>query len=177
MYLSKQNELPKPPGAPAGDAARWRLHFEYPLETQEQAEAHAAVCLARDLPVKRDEDGRPVRRRLTVAVLTLSDEERKEHSRLTASTACAWTDTFDKETGRRWALGRLMTGLKAGADNWLSKKDGKKLALAVRWTYSQRPRYKPLPEALGLLKRVVEETERGEVATVADIRKFLKQFE
>ena len=177
MYLSKQNELPKPPGAPAGDAAHWRLHFEYPLETEQEADRHAAVCNMRELRVKRDEDGRPVRRRLTVAVLTLSDDERNELSRLTASTACSWTDTFDKETGRRTALARLTTRLKAGTDDWPKKEDGKTLALAVRWAYNQRPRYKPLPEALGLLKRVVEQSERGEVATVADIRTFLKQFE
>lgn len=177
MYLANQNELPKPPGTAAGDGARWRLHFEYPLESEDEAERHAAVCRRRGLRVKSDEAGRPVQRRLTVAVLTLSDEERKELKRLTASTACSWTDTFDKETGRRTALERLRTRLTTGSNDWPNKNDGKTLARAVRWAYDQRPRYKPLPEALGLLRRVVEETEHGEAATVADIRTFLKQFE
>ena len=176
MYLEHQNGLPKPAGTPGADGARWRLHFEYPTESEEQAESHAAVCRTRQLRVKTDDNDRPVRRRLTIAVLSMSDDERKVLARFTGSTACSWTDTFDKETGRRTAMERLATRLKAGADERLSPEEHNTRARAIRCTYDQRPRYKPLREAPQLLNRVVDEAKAGESATVSEIRTFLKQF-
>ena len=176
MYLSNENRLPKPPGTPGEISTRWRLHFEYTLESEDDAGRHAATCLTRKLPVKTEGDGRPMRRRLTVAVLSLSDGKRKELARFSGSTACSWTDSFDKETGRREALVRLTTRLKAGGKSWPSKQAGDRLARGVRYAYEHRPRYKGLPEALQLLRRVVGETERGDTVTMDGIRTFLKQF-
>ena len=176
MYLSNDNRLPKPPGTPGGNTTRWRLHFEYALESEDDANQHAETCRTRKLPVKTDGDGRPVQRRLTVAVLNLSDDKRKELARFSASTACSWVDSFDKETGRREALVRLATRLKAGGKSWPTKQDGNTLARGLRYTYEHRPRYKGLPEALQLLRRVVGETEHGDTVTMEEIRTFLKQF-
>ena len=176
MYLSNENRLPKPPGTPGEVTTRWRLHFEYTLESEDDAGRHAATCLSRKLPVKTEDDGRPMGRRLTVAVLSLSDGKHKELARFSASTACSWSDRFDKETGRREALRRLTTRLEAGGKSWPTTQSGKRLASGVRYAYEHRPRYKGLPEALRLLRHVVGKTERGETVHLDDIRTFLKQF-
>ena len=178
MYLANQHELPTPKGGDTGGNTPWRLHFEYTIETKGEAEAHAAVCRGRHLRVATNENGEPLRRRKTVAVLSASDEKLQEVMRVSGATACSWTDTFNKETGRRTALERLETRLKAGGEGQLSAKDGKRLAQAARHAYDKRPHYNPLREALDLLKRVEEEDAKGQVGDVTrtEIERFLKQF-
>ena len=58
MYLANQNKLPKPAAAPGADTARWRLHFEYTLESEQEAQTHAAVCHTRQT-AGEDRQGRP----------------------------------------------------------------------------------------------------------------------
>ena len=192
MYLANQETLPKPPGTPKDSKSKWRLHFEYRLESRADAERHAAVCVSRKLPITTDDDGRTVRRRQTVAVLNLSNEQREELTRFSATTTCSWTDTFDKETGRSEALRQLTTRLKTEAQErddraegagdsgasmpWPSKDEGHALARGVRSAYVQRPRYKPLTKALELLREAVKETSDQSPLTTDRIRKFLKQF-
>ena len=179
MYLTNQETLPKAAGRAAGSGARWRLHFEYRVETEDQAEAHATVCRGRGLRVQLDDNGKPTRRRLTTAVLNAADAERKELERFSEEAACSWTDTFNKETGRRTALGRLETLLKAGAGGRLTADEGKRLARATRWAYSRREHYRPLAAARVLLSKALDKTRNGQTlneSTRKEIRDFLKQL-
>ena len=192
MYLANQETLPKPPATPKDNKVRWRLHFEYRLESRADADQHAAVCVSRRLPITTDGDGRTVRRRQTIAVLSLSNEQRNELTRFSASTTCSWTDRFDKETGRREALRHLTTRLKTEAQEpgaraetgdgegtapWPSKEEGHALARGVRAAYVQRPRYKPLTKALELLREVANDAGERNPLTTYHIITFLKQFE
>ncbi len=179
MYLTKQEALPKAAERSAGSEARWRLHFEYGVETEDQAEAHATVCRGRGLRVQLGDNGKPVRRRLTTAVLNAADGEHKELERFSEEAACSWTDTFNKETGRRTALGRLETLLKAGAGDRLTGEEGKTLARATRMAYSGRDRYRPLAAARILLSKALDKTRDGQTlneSTRKEIRDFLKQL-
>ena len=54
--------------------------------------------------------------------------------------------------------------------------DRNTLSRSVRYAYEHRQRYKPLPRALQLLRRVVWETEHGQTVTMDGIGTFLKQF-
>lgn len=179
MYLTNQDTLPKPAGRAAGSEARWRLHFEYGVETEQQAEAHARVCRSRSLRVQVDNNGKPARRRLTTAVLNAVDGEHKELDRFSEGATCSWTDTFNKETGRRTALGRLETLLKAGAGGRLSGDDGRTLARATRKAYSHRERYRPLVAARVLLSNALDRSRDGQTlneSTRKGIADFLKQL-
>ena len=184
MYLKNQHELPAPSAQGEGDGQAktrntpWRLHFEYTLESKEEADAHAAVCRERQLRVYTDKGGKTVRRRRTIAVLGASNEKHHEVTRFTGAAACSWTDTFSKEVGRRTALERLEKRLKAGAEGRLTAEQGKRLAQAARHVYNQRAHYKPLREALDLLKRVDTEAAKGQVGhvTQSSISIFLRQF-
>ena len=176
MYLPNQHKLPKPTSAPRGKHGRWRLHFEYKIESEQEAQRHATECQARQLPVKRDPEGHVVQRRVTIAVLTMKTEQHDEIARFSASTTCSWTDTFKKETGRQTALARLETEIKGTTDDGLTPTDRDRLAHGVRYAYNQRSRYQPLPDALQYLKEVVYQTDQGESPNVDEIRQFLKQF-
>ena len=179
MYLSNQERLPQAGGRPAGSEALWRLHFEYDIENREDADMHAALCRQRGLRVKVDENDKPVQRRRTTAVLTAADNEGNPLDRLSQSATCSWTDTFSKETGRREALARLETLLKAGAEGRLSEEEGRTLALATRGAYKHRDHFRPLAEARRLLSQALEESSGGRPlseTTTGEIRDLLKQL-
>ena len=178
MYLTNQHRLPRVKVPGGTTYAPWRLHFEYKLENKDEAEAHAAVCRRMRLPVRTDEQKQAVRRRQTIAVLAAADEQHHETVRFTGSAACSWTDTFNKETGRRTALQRLEERLNAGAESRLTPEEGKLLANGARHVYNQRLRYKPLREALQLLRKVDTEAEQEGVtkSTRENLKNFLKQF-
>ena len=179
MYLTNQDTLPQAAGHAASSEARWRLHFEYGLETEQQAEAHARICRRRGLQVQVDNKGKPTRRRLTTAVLNAEEGQGKELDRFSESAACSWTDTFNKETGRRTALGRLEGLLKTGAEGRLTVDEGRTLARATRRAYSHRDRYRPLAAARILLSNALDKTRDGQTldeSTRKRIRGFLKQL-